>query len=68
MNKQAKGFGFYIAILLVIFAVYTLAKLSLTTNNSYTYQDFRSDVKEEKVKEIVISQNKEIPTGYISVT
>lgn len=67
MNKQAKGFGFYIAILLVIFAVYTLAKLSLTTNNSYTYKDFRLDVQEEEVKEITISQNKEIPTGYISV-
>ena len=67
MNKQAKGFGFYIAVLLVIFAIYTLAKLTLSTNDSYTYRDFKTDLKNEKIAEITISQNKEVPTGYISV-
>ncbi len=67
MNKQAKGFGFYIAILLVVFAIYTLARLSVASNDSYTYKDFKADLKNDKIKEITISQNKEIPTGYISV-
>ena len=67
MNKQTKSIGFYVAFILVLVAIYFLVKISVTTGNTYTYQDFRSDLENDKVAEITISQNKEIPTGYISV-
>lgn len=67
MNKQTRSIGFYIAFILVLVAIYFLVKISMTTGNTYTYQDLRDDLSNGKVKEITISQNKEIPTGYISV-
>ena len=67
MNKQTRGIGFYIAFILVLVAMYFLVKISMTTGNTYTYQDLRSDLENKNIKEITISQNKEIPTGYISV-
>ena len=68
LKKQTKGIGFYLMIIFVAIALYMTAKMSLSSGSSYTYQDFKEDIEEDNIKEIVISQNKEIPTGYISVT
>ena len=67
MNKQVKGLGFYVALLMVVIAIYTLFKIAMMPGGTYTYKDLKADLEEGNVKEIVISQNKEVPTGYIAV-
>ena len=68
LKKQTKGIGFYLMIIFVAIALYMTAKMSLSSGNSYTYQDFKEDIEEDNIKEIVIAQKKEIPTEYIAVT
>ncbi len=67
MKKQTRGFGFYAAIILVVFAIYMLIKLSTAADGSYTYSSFKSDMENKGVVSLTISQNQEIPTGYILV-
>ncbi len=67
MKKQTRGFGFYATIILVAFAIYMLMKLLTVADSSYTYSSFKADIENKKVTTITISQNQEIPTGYVMV-
>ena len=58
---------FYIIFILVIFAIiYYIANTS-AVDDDYTYQEFYEDLEEDLITEIYITQNSEIPTGYLTV-
>ena len=62
------GFGFYMALMLVIFAVYMIARLASVANVDYNLTDFTKDLTQGKVAECAVVQNKEVPTGYVKLT
>lgn len=66
-KQQAGGFGFYMVILIVMaFVWYFISTLNANTTD-YNYSDFLQDLADNKVKEVVITQNEQVPTGYLEV-
>lgn len=69
MRKQMKGYGFYIIILLIVgITVYLSNNIDFNNSDEYSYSQFVGDVNDGDVKSIVINQNKEVPTGTVTVT
>ncbi len=68
MGKGAKGIIIYIVILVAIFAIVYLISGNNRIDDEYTYAEFVEDMEHGSVTAIDISQNNEIPTGYLTVT
>ena len=66
-KRKAGGIGFYVALVLVIMAVYMLLKMASVTNSDYNLTDFKQDLLDDKITECTIVQNKEVPTGYVQI-
>ena len=67
MNKNSKGQGFF--ILLIICVLLGLG-LTLTTQNNtenYTYQEYLKELADGTITRVIIRQNEEAPTGKVSV-
>ena len=67
MNKNSKGQGFF--ILLIICVLLGLG-LTLTTQNNtenYTYQEYLEELADGTITRVIIRQNEEAPTGKVSV-
>ena len=67
-KRRSGGFGsifFMIIIIGIIWAV--IAQMSQRTSN-YKYKNFVSDLKDNKITNVVISQNAEVPTGTLTIT
>ena len=67
-QRKSGGFGsifFMIIIIGIIWAV--IAQMSQRTS-TYKYKDFVSDLKDDKVTSVIISQNAEVPTGTLTIT
>ena len=58
----------YAVILVLIFAAMSTANSKLYYGSSYTYEQFKQDIAEEDITKVVISQNREIPTGNVQAT
>lgn len=67
MKKQMKGAGFYIIAAVLIFAVVYMVTQYKGNNGNYTYGDFMQDLKDDKVEQVTVRQNKEVPTGRLVV-
>ena len=67
MKNQAKGFGSYLVfmaiILLLMFGLETLKD----HGDAYTQAEYVTDLQAGTVREIIITPNKEAPTGYATV-
>lgn len=62
------GIGFYILIFAVIaLAMYVTDRRNDMENVTYTQQQFEQDLADDKVTEIYVSQNQEVPTGTVNV-
>ena len=61
-----RGMGFYVVLAIIICIAVYFIFFANNTDKSYTYRNFLQDLKDEKVEEIVITPNKEVPTGVIS--
>ena len=67
-KRKSTGWGsifFMLIIIGIIWAVF--AQMSQKTSN-YKYKDFVSDIKDEKIQNVIISQNAEVPTGTLTIT
>jgi len=66
-SKQNRGFFLYLVVAAVImFIVYAIMMASMT-GKDYNYSKFLEDLKAGKVKEVELTQNKEVPTGKITI-
>lgn len=65
MNKQTKGLGFYLVLGVLIIGAWWFITNQVTTNNSYTYQDFVKDVESKNVTKVAIHPNNAVPTGQV---
>jgi cell division protease FtsH len=70
LKRQMKGLGFYLVILIIIFAaIYLSDSWQLKNSDKYNYADFISDLDNyaQSIDNIVIYPNEEVPTGEITV-
>jgi cell division protease FtsH len=65
VNKQTKGLGFYLVLGVLIIGAWWFITNQVTTNNSYTYQDFVKDVESKNVTKVAIHPNNAVPTGQV---
>ena len=69
MNRK-RGMGLWLAVLVCVFIGIVFSEgWQLFNTNEYSYTDFMADVNEKanEIEEVVISPNKETPTGLITV-
>ncbi len=68
MTNKKPTSGFYFMLLLAILMIwYVISVMMGNSRNEYTYDNFLSDLEKDKISEIYIGQNKEVPTGYVTV-
>ncbi len=64
--KIFKGYGFFVVLLLVLLlAYYGNEFLAGSAREEYSYTQFKEDFKANRVSEVKIQQNSEIPTGIV---
>ncbi len=72
MNNQRRyrAFGLYIAVIVILALLWVLKDSSsgFGQNSVYTYAQFEQDLELEHVVSVVISQNREVPSGEADVT
>ena len=69
MKNRYRGYGFYLVLLLVIFAI-TIFSNNLKTDevDNYNKSQFLEDIQGDSIAGIDIYQNEEVPTGEVEVT
>lgn len=70
MNNKKKGMGIWLAVLICVFIGLVVSEgWQLLSTSEYSYSDFQQDVQKKAgdIQEVVISPNKETPTGLVSV-
>ena len=68
-NKKGgmRGIGAYVIIVIAIVCIwYWLSEGS--TSNSYTQQQFEKDLSADKIENVKVIQNREVPTGSLGVS
>ena len=68
LSKTFKGqHSFFILMVIAVIAVLWISTFMEGTMGNYTYQNFREDLANGNVTEVVIYQNEEAPTGKVSI-
>ncbi len=67
MKKQTRGLGFYLVIIILISMIWYMISTIGQNDTEYNYTDFVEDLKEERITKVTISQNMEVPTGYLLI-
>ena len=70
MNNKKRGIGLWVVVLVCVFIGIIVSEgWNLLTTSDYTYSEFQQDIqnKVSQIEDVVISPNKETPTGMISV-
>lgn len=67
--NQRKGNSFYLLTMIIAIALFWyFGNATQGSGNNYSEAKFYDDLKNNKVNEVVINQNKEVPTGNVTVT
>ncbi|MDO4169640.1 MAG: ATP-dependent zinc metalloprotease FtsH [Lachnospiraceae bacterium] len=67
--NQRRGNSIYLLTMIVAIALFWyFGNATQSSGNSYSEAKFYDDLKNNKVNEVVINQNKEVPTGSVTVT
>ena len=68
MEKKKAGGGLSFLIVIGILIVWYVVAMYVNDKGSdYLYSEFLNDISNNKVAEVFVAQNKEIPTGYLEV-
>lgn len=70
MNNQKRGISgatIITLLIVVLFALWLTGRIQ-TQENAMTYTQFVKEVKDDNVSNLMITQNKTVPTGYVTVT
>lgn len=69
-NNQKKGFrgwgGLFILLILAVVVIWYFVSRN-TTTNAYTQAEFEKQLAADNVKQVVVVQNREIPTGNLEI-
>ncbi|MCF0229177.1 MAG: ATP-dependent zinc metalloprotease FtsH [Parasporobacterium sp.] len=70
-NGNGRGIGgilIYVIIVAAIFAAIYFITSNKGMDTKYTYAEFQKDLNNQAVSSIEITQNAEVPTGYLTIT
>ncbi len=69
-QKRYRAFGLYIAVIIILALLWIMRDSSsgFRQNSVYTYAQFEQDLEMDHVLSVVISQNREVPSGEADVT
>ena len=66
--KGLKGYGFFVVMAaIILIAALSGDFLSGLNRDSYSYAQFKKDIHDKKITAVVVNQNKEVPTGEVTV-
>ena len=68
MGKQFRGIIIYVIVIAAVFALIYFMTSSKSVNDNYTFSEFQTDLNDQVISSIEITQNSEIPTGVVIVT
>ena len=67
MNRNAKGLGFYLIVVLLILLLLTYFRGGLEASQSWNYEQLEEAITLEEVVKVEITPNQEVPTGSLKV-
>lgn len=68
-SRMRSSLGFYLFLFLIGFCIVLwMTKQRADTDVDYTIDDFQIDIREDRISEVYIYQNNEVPTGTITFT
>ena len=67
MNRNAKGLGFYLIVVLLILLLLTYFRGGLEASQSWNYDQLEEAITQEEVVKVEITPNQEVPTGSLRV-
>ena len=65
--KNYRGFGFYVALILLVILVWYLLDGNHLSSGSYNYTQFEQELTDGKIAFVEIHPNREIPTGSLEI-
>lgn len=66
--KGLKGYGFFVVLAaIILLAALSGDFMSGMNRGTYSYTQFKKDITDKKISEVVIEQNQEVPTGEVVV-
>ncbi len=69
MKRSGQRLWLYLLLIFAVMAVYSVLTGKFgSSNRNYSYNEFQSEVNNDEIKEAVVTQNEQVPTGSISVT
>lgn len=66
-KKNYRGFGFYVALVIVVVIVWLMLDAKQNAANAYTMTEFKTALEAGEVVYVEIEQNREIPTGILNI-
>lgn len=66
-KQQFRGFSFYLILILIVVFIWYIMSSGQSRMAKGTYAQFKSDLAENRVVSVEISQNSEVPTGSLAV-
>ena len=67
-RSPLRGMLIYIIALIIIFGIIYYATANRSVDTDYDYTRFTEDINDDTISEIIINQNKEVPTGVLAIT
>ena len=67
MNRNAKGLGFYLIVVLLILLLLTYFRGGPEASQSWNYDQLEEAITQEEVVKVEITPNQEVPTGSLKV-
>lgn len=68
-SAMKKSLGFYLLLFVIGFCIVLwMSKQGAETDINYTIDDFQIDIREDRISEVYINQNSEVPTGVVTIT
>ncbi|MGN0482841.1 MAG: ATP-dependent zinc metalloprotease FtsH [Lachnospiraceae bacterium] len=67
MNKRFRGWGYYIALVLIVILVWGMLDQKQNLSDAYTYAEFEKALEDDAVVSVEIDQNREVPTGVLEI-
>lgn len=68
-STMRKSLGFYVLLLLIGFCIVLwMSKQGAQTDVDYTIDNFQIDIREDRISEVHIRQNREVPSGVVTIT
>ena len=68
MNKHSGRISLYLILIVALIAGYLYLNDQVSTQGSYTMNQLEQALEDGKVVDAVIHQNREVPTGYVTVS